>query len=817
MAFPIDAIGYTTNYNFAKPYIDQKPWYDTYYSALDLIDVEIKNREDENIALDVRVTTIEDATAFLIDTIDEKTLDAGVTIEGLLFKDGRITNVLEPLSGSEPATKYYVDNIIVGDVPAGDWLDSVLTRTGTPPGVPSEGDAYLITIGTGVWSGKDEQRAEWTGAQWAYETPTLGTMVAVEDEETHYKYVTSGWIKLATTITHNLLDGLNDGDYKHLTDVQFSGLTGALDTSLHKHDNMYYTEAELDSKFEAVTLDSAYDNQAGTDRVITVDDGHIKFNMRQSLGKYVEFRDDYSGNRFARFNPNSAIGSMGLEFGQSDTVHMCISNNEIRAGITGATYGQLLLRDFYISSAISLGETGVSGLSGFTKTSLVGGLNELKVDVLLNNAYRAIDHIPLSQKGSVNGVAELDAGGKVPTVQLPSYVDDVLEYADFASFPVTGETGKIYVALDTNKTYRWSGSVYVEISASLALGETSSTAYRGDRGKIAYDHSQLIVGNPHISTFDQIYDAEPGVNRIITVDDESIIFNTKQTQGKYIEFRDTDSSTGFARFNPNSYSGTMGLEIGRAGSPDITISRNIISAGVGGYGALLFNDLYLSTAIPLSETGVTGLVGFTKTSLVGSLNELKESYIIKAFTDWNNPQFLGVQSNDWGTWVNANATLTYEPNNSRAVYTATGSPNNEISLYRMEFDIDCIWSVKMQVSSGNIYAFLRSRYYSGSGYQFIVDFDGAGSSIKLERGDNGIATLLDSGTYTINTATYYDFKIKIINDDIKCYIDGVEVLSATDATYTEGLSEILIAGAGTGDTAYLDFVKIEEKVSPGSV
>lgn len=100
-------------------------------------------------------------------------------------------------------------------------------------------------------------------------------------------------------------------------------------------------------------------------------------------------------------------------------------------------------------------------------------------------------------KGANNGVAELDSSGKVPSSQLPSFVDDVVDYATLSAFPVTGESGKIYVALDTNLTYRWSGSVYVEISPSLALGETSASAYRGDRGKIAYDHSQLTSGNPH--------------------------------------------------------------------------------------------------------------------------------------------------------------------------------------------------------------------------------------------------------------------------------------------------------------------------------
>lgn len=105
--------------------------------------------------------------------------------------------------------------------------------------------------------------------------------------------------------------------------------------------------------------------------------------------------------------------------------------------------------------------------------------------------------IPATEKGSAGGVAELDANGMVPSAQLPSYVDDVLEYASLSDFPVTGESGKIYVAMDNGRTYRWGGSAYVEISESLALGETSSTAYRGDRGKTAYDHSQLASGNPH--------------------------------------------------------------------------------------------------------------------------------------------------------------------------------------------------------------------------------------------------------------------------------------------------------------------------------
>lgn len=95
-----------------------------------------------------------------------------------------------------------------------------------------------------------------------------------------------------------------------------------------------------------------------------------------------------------------------------------------------------------------------------------------------------------SSIGMVNGIAELDESGKIISSQLPSYVDDVLEYPTLLNFPATGESGKIYVTIDTNKTYRWSGTAYTEISQGVVLGETSSTAYRGDRGKGAYDHSQ---------------------------------------------------------------------------------------------------------------------------------------------------------------------------------------------------------------------------------------------------------------------------------------------------------------------------------------
>lgn len=112
------------------------------------------------------------------------------------------------------------------------------------------------------------------------------------------------------------------------------------------------------------------------------------------------------------------------------------------------------------------------------------------------------DAVHSSDKGVANGVASLDATGRVPSTQLPSYVDDVLEYASLSAFPATGESGKIYIALDTNKTYRWSGSAYIEISESLALGETTGTAYEGSKGKANADNIaslQTSVGKAYLT------------------------------------------------------------------------------------------------------------------------------------------------------------------------------------------------------------------------------------------------------------------------------------------------------------------------------
>lgn len=133
-------------------------------------------------------------------------------------------------------------------------------------------------------------------------------------------------------------------------------------------------------------------------------------------------------------------------------------------------------------------------------------LLQIIIDVEKNTGADVSGKLDATLKGAANGLAELDASGKVPAAQLPSYVDDVVEgyfynskfYKESAhTTEITGEASKIYMDLATNKMYRWTGTTYGVVSETLALGETETTAYRGDRGKKAYDHSQLTNGNPH--------------------------------------------------------------------------------------------------------------------------------------------------------------------------------------------------------------------------------------------------------------------------------------------------------------------------------
>lgn len=198
------------------------------------------------------------------------------------------------------------------------------------------------------------------------------------------------------------------------------------------------------------------------------------------------------------------------------------------------------------NGTITLGSDTITPITVVDSSFVADSTNPVQSKVV----KAALDNkLETSLKGATNGLAELDSTGKVPSTQLPSYVDDVVEgyfynskfYKEAAhTTEITAESGKIYVNLaegnDQNKTYRWSGSAYVVISETLALGETSSTAYRGDRGKTAYDHSQVTSGNPH-----NVSKSDVGLNNV--TNDKQVKAIQSSTSGDIVTFGGTDGAT----------------------------------------------------------------------------------------------------------------------------------------------------------------------------------------------------------------------------------------------------------------------------------
>ena len=201
-----------------------------------------------------------------------------------------------------------------------------------------------------------------------------------------------------------------------------------------------------------------------------VDNGNTRIQVKDttklaSNGTAVKATSDANGNNIA----NTYIKN--------------IANNTTKNKTITITKGNNTTSDVTIT--VTKSDVGLGNVDNKSSATIRG-------EITKDNITKALGYTPVdtANKGSANGLAELDANGKVPSSQLPSYVDDVLEYSSKSEFPTAGETGKIYVDTTTNLTYRWSGSAYIEISPSLALGQTSSTAFRGDYGKKAYDHSQ---------------------------------------------------------------------------------------------------------------------------------------------------------------------------------------------------------------------------------------------------------------------------------------------------------------------------------------
>lgn len=268
-------------------------------------------------------------------------------------------------------------------------------------------------------------------------------------------------------------------------------------------DTRYVTKTFLSRLFGAMDADG---NEIAVNNTSTVIDS-----IKAKVGLWTEQYLSSKG-----LNPNSGSGGSGSDYDRLDNwsdYDVSKAGYVLSAGLGWDLNTRV---ESLESKSITLTTTGTgNGLASFTQTG--NSVVFTKADFL--TSHQTIYGLTLQKNGTSLGtytpnsaaktinitvptkVSELsnDSGfalksyvdgnfpklteGLIPASYLPSYVDDVIEAAGLSAFPKTGESGKIYVALDTNLTYRWSGTTYVEISPSLALGETSNTAYAGDKGK----------------------------------------------------------------------------------------------------------------------------------------------------------------------------------------------------------------------------------------------------------------------------------------------------------------------------------------------
>lgn len=333
---------------------------------------------------------------------------------------------------------------------------------------------YKVTVdGTGhVSNVKTVEKADITG-------------LGIPEQDTTYDAATTTANGLMSSTDKAKLDGIAEGanKYVHPTTAGNKHIpTGGKTGQVLKYGGSSGTAAWADP--DAIAVDDALSststnpvqNKVINDKLTTMDSS-ISANTTKLAGieeganKYVH--PTTAGNKHI-----PAGGSSGqiLRWSAAGTATWGADNDTTYEDATQTVHGLMSINDKKKLDGIA---------SGATKITVDSALSSTSTNPVQNKAVNTElgKKINTSARGAKNGVASLDANGLVPSSQLPSYVDDVIEgyYSDGAFYKeethktvITGETGKIYVDLTTNMSYRYGGTEYVKITSSDMVAITNA-------------------------------------------------------------------------------------------------------------------------------------------------------------------------------------------------------------------------------------------------------------------------------------------------------------------------------------------------------
>lgn len=330
----------------------------------------------------------------------------------------------------------------------------------------------------------------------------------IEKKDSILRYLVNEQMRLSTETTDKLS--------KRLT-AEVKRLEGKIPTRT----DLSGLEAEIDAIREAlvtVPTEITANPQSVRDALeLLAEDDRLDIGAIRGLENYDELVELAKTVHPSNFNLGRVLRSLqagtGVTIDNSDPNNPIISASDGAGVPAGGTTGQVLKK---LSDADGdadwQDETGGGG-GGVTDHGALTGLadddhTQYHTDARGDARYSQLGHThtvsQITDFPTLATVATTGAYSDLLGTPDLSVFDEVEQHANLAAFPATGNAAKFYLAQDTGLLYRWTGSAYSVISAELALGETSSTAYRGDRGKIAYDHSQLTTSNPHNVTAAQV-------------------------------------------------------------------------------------------------------------------------------------------------------------------------------------------------------------------------------------------------------------------------------------------------------------------------